>query len=75
MSQVCQVTKKRVMTGNNISHALNKTRRRFVPNLHFHRFWVESQKRFIKLRISTQGMRLIDKLGIEVVLERGILNK
>jgi large subunit ribosomal protein L28 len=56
------------MTGNNVSHAHNKTRRRFVPNLHSHRFWVESEKRFIKLRVSTKGLRTIDKYGIEKVL-------
>ncbi len=68
MSRVCQVTGKRPMTGNNVSHAHNKTRRRFVPNLHSHRFWVESEKRFIKLRVSTKGLRTIDKYGIEKVL-------
>ena len=68
MSRVCQVTGKRPMSGNNVSHAKNRTRRRFVPNLHAHRFWVESEKRFIKLRVSTKGMRIIDKTGIEAVL-------
>ena len=68
MSQVCQVTGKRPMSGNNRSHARNKTKRRFQPNLHFHRFWVESEKRFVRLRVSAQGMRLIDKNGIESVL-------
>lgn len=68
MSKVCQVTGKRPVTGNNVSHAHNKTRRRFSPNLHVHRFWVESEKRFVKLRVSTKGMRIIDKLGIEKVL-------
>ena len=68
MSRVCQVTGKRPMSGNNVSHAQNKTRRRFVPNLHSHRFWVESEKRFVKLHVSTKGMRIIDKLGIEKVL-------
>ncbi len=68
MSRVCMVTGKRPMTGNNVSHAHNKTRRRFSPNLHTHRFWVESEKRFVKLRISTKGMRIIDKLGIDAVL-------
>ncbi|WP_110686201.1 50S ribosomal protein L28 [Salinicola aestuarinus] len=68
MSQVCQVTGKRPVTGNNVSHSQRKTRRRFVPNLHTHRFWVESEKRFVKLRISTKGMRIIDKKGIEAVL-------
>lgn len=68
MSQVCQVTGKRPVTGNNVSHSQRKTRRRFVPNLHTHRFWVESEKRFVKLRISSKGMRIIDKKGIEAVL-------
>ena len=57
------------MVGNNVSHAQNKTRRRFLPNLHYHRFWVESEKRYVKLRVSTKGMRVIDKKGIEVVLK------
>ena len=68
MSRVCQVTGKRPMVGNNVSHANNKTRRRFLPNLHNHRFWVESENRFVRLRISTKGMRIIDKLGIDKVL-------
>ena len=68
MSRVCQVTGKKPMAGNNVSHAQNKTRRRFVPNLHTHRFWVEAEKRFVKLRVSTKGMRIIDKHGIEKVL-------
>ncbi len=56
------------MVGNNVSHAQNKTKRRFLPNLHYHRFWVESEKRFVRLRISSQGMRIIDKKGIDTVL-------
>ena len=68
MSKVCQVTGKRPVTGNNVSHANNKTRRRFSPNLHTHRFWVESENRFVKLRVSSKGMRIIDKLGIDKVL-------
>ncbi|MFA5493556.1 MAG: 50S ribosomal protein L28 [Porticoccaceae bacterium] len=68
MSRVCQVTGKKPMSGNNVSHALNRTRRRFVPNLHAHRFWVESEKRFVKLRVSSKGLRTIDKHGIEKVL-------
>ena len=67
MSRVCQVTGKRPMAGNNVSHAKNRTRRRFEPNLHTHRFWVEAEKRFVKLRVSTKGMRIIDKKGIEQV--------
>ena len=68
MSRVCQVTGKGPVTGNNISHANNKTRRRFLPNLQHHRFWVESEKRFVRLRVSAMGMRVIDKRGIDVVL-------
>lgn len=68
MSQVCQVTGKRPLKGHNVSHANNKTKRRFVPNLQEHRFWLETEKRFIKLRVSTKGMRIIDKYGIEKVL-------
>ena len=68
MSRVCQVTGKKPMTGNNVSHAHNKTRRRFLPNLHTHRFWVESENRFVKLRVSSKGMRIIDKNGIDSVL-------
>lgn len=69
MSKVCQVTGKRPMTGNNVSHANNKTRRRFLPNIQFHRFWIEEENRFVKLKVSTKGMRTIDKLGIKAVLE------
>jgi len=69
MARVCQVTGKRPVSGNNVSHAHNKTRRRFLPNLHKHRFWVESEKRFVSLRVSAKGMRMIDKLGIERVLD------
>ena len=68
MSKVCQVTGKRPLSGNNVSHAHNKTRRRFAPNLHTHRFWVPSENRFVKLRVSAAGMRIIDKNGIEAVL-------
>ncbi|WP_367105658.1 50S ribosomal protein L28 [uncultured Psychrobacter sp.] len=68
MARVCQVTGKRPMVGNNVSHANNKTRRRFLPNLHNHRFWVESENKFVRLRVSTKGMRVIDKLGIDKVL-------
>ncbi len=69
MSKVCQVTSKAPMSGNNVSHANNKTKRRFLPNLQTHRFWVESLGRFVKLRVSMKGMRTIDKLGIEQVLK------
>ncbi len=68
MSKVCQVTGKRPVTGNNVSHAKNHTKRRFLPNLHSHRFWVEAEKRFVTLRVSAKGMRIIDKRGIESVL-------
>ncbi len=69
MSRVCQVTGKRPLYGNTVSHANNKKRRRFLPNLHTHRFWLEGEKRFVTLRVSTRGLRTIDKLGIEQVLE------
>jgi len=62
------VTGKGPVTGNNVSHPNNKTRRRFLPNLHYHRFWVESEKRFVRLRVSAKGMRIIDKRGIDTVL-------
>ncbi|TVP54620.1 MAG: 50S ribosomal protein L28 [Halomonadaceae bacterium] len=68
MSRVCQVTGKRTVTGNNVSHAMNHNKRRFLPNLQSHRFWVATENRFIKLRISTKGMRIIDKKGIDAVL-------
>ncbi len=68
MSKVCQVTGKRPATGNNVSHAHNKTRRRFLPNLHSHRFWVESENRYVRLRVSSKGMRIINKKGIDTVL-------
>lgn len=69
MSRVCQVTGKRPMVGNNVSHANNKTRRRFLPNLHTQRFWLESERRFVTLRVSRKGLRLIDKRGIEEVVK------
>ncbi|MAR01255.1 MAG: 50S ribosomal protein L28 [Oceanospirillaceae bacterium] len=68
MSKVCQVTGKGPVTGNNVSHSNIKTKRRFLPNLQYHRFWVESENRFVRLRISTKGMRIIDKKGIDAVL-------
>ncbi|OMH39325.1 50S ribosomal protein L28 [Motiliproteus sp. MSK22-1] len=68
MAKVCMVTGKRPVTGNNVSHAQNKTRRRFLPNLHWHRFWVESENRFVRLRVTSKGMRIIDKKGIDAVL-------
>jgi large subunit ribosomal protein L28 len=68
MSRVCQVTGKRPMTGNNVSHANNKTKRRFLPNLHTRRFWSEKEARWVRLRVSSQGLRIIDKKGIDTVL-------
>lgn len=70
MSKVCQITGKRPITGSNVSHANNRTKRRFLPNIQRHRYWVESENRFITLRLSTKGMRIIDKLGIETVLKQ-----
>jgi large subunit ribosomal protein L28 len=76
MSRVCQVTGKRPITGNNVSHAHNRTKRRFLPNLHTHRFWVPNENRYVKLRVTAKGMRIIDKKGIETVLaemrQRGV---
>ena len=69
MSRVCQVTGKRTVRGNNVSHAHNKTRRRFLPNLHDRRFWVASEKRWVRLKVSSAGLRTIDKHGIEAVLK------
>lgn len=69
MSRVCQVTGKRPTTGNNVSHSNIKSKRRFLPNLHSHRFWVEDENRWVKLRVSTKGLRIIDKKGIDVVLK------
>jgi large subunit ribosomal protein L28 len=68
MARVCQVTGKKPLVGNNVSHANNKTKRRFLPNLQYRRFWLEDGKRWISLRVSNAGLRLIDKKGIEVVL-------
>jgi len=68
MARVCQVTGKKPMLGNNVSHANKKTRRRFLPNLQYRRFWVESESRWVSLRVSSAGLRTIDKKGIDVVL-------
>ena len=68
MSRICQVTGKGPMVGNKVSHANNKTKRRFLPNLHSQRFWLETEKRFVRLRVSRQGLRIIDKKGIEQVI-------
>jgi large subunit ribosomal protein L28 len=68
VARVCEVTGKKPMSGNNVSHANNKTKRRFLPNLQNRRFWVESENRWVRLRLSNAGLRIIDKLGIEAVL-------
>ena len=68
MARVCQVTGKKPIKGNLVSHANNKTRRTFLPNLHYRRFWVESENRWVRLRVSTAGLRKIDKVGIEAIL-------
>jgi len=68
MARVCQVTGKKPMVGNKVSHANNRTKRRFLPNLQYRRFWVESENRWVRLRLSNAGLRLIDKKGIDVVL-------
>ena len=68
MAKTCPITGKRPMVGNNVSHANNKTKRRYLPNLQHKRFWLESEKRFVRLRVSTRGIRIIDKHGIEAVL-------
>ena len=76
MSKVCQVTGKKPLSGNKVSHAKNRSKRTFVPNIHKHKFWIESEKRFISLNVSANGMRIIDKKGIDQVLseirKRGI---
>lgn len=69
MSRVCQLTGKGVQVGNTVSHANNKVKKRFLPNLQSHRFWVESEKKFIKLRVSAKGLRIIDKRGIDDALK------
>lgn len=69
MAKICQVTGKKPMSGNNVSHAHNKTKRRFLPNLQTKKFWVESEKRWVRLKVSAKGLRIIDKNGIESVLK------
>ena len=69
MSKVCQVTGKMPQSGNHVSHANNRVKRKFKPNLHTHRFWVESENRFVSLKVSAKGMRIIDKKGISAVLK------
>jgi large subunit ribosomal protein L28 len=68
MSRICQVTGKGPMAGHNVSHSNIKSKRRFLPNLHNHRFWVESENRWVKLKVSAKGLRIIDKKGIDAVL-------
>ena len=68
MSRVCEVTGKGPTSGNRVSHANNRTRRRFLPNLHSQRFWLESEKRWVSLRVSTNGLRTIEKKGIDVIV-------
>lgn len=68
MAKVCPITGKRPLVGQNVSHANNKTKRRWLPNLQEKRFWLESEKRWVRLRVTTRGMRIIDKYGIEAVL-------
>ena len=68
MAKVCQVTGKGPMVGNNVSHAHNKTKRRFLPNLQYRRFFVETENRWVRLRVSSAGLRIIDKKGIDAVL-------
>lgn len=70
MAKICKITGKKPMVGNHRSHAMNATKRRFLPNLHFHKFWLEKEKRFIKLRVSTKGIRIIDKKGIENIISK-----
>lgn len=69
MAKKCPITGKGPLVGNNVSHANNKTKRRYLPNLQYKRFWLENEKRFVRIRVSTRGMRIIDKHGIEAVLE------
>jgi large subunit ribosomal protein L28 len=68
MARVCQVTGKKPQSGHNVSHANNKTKRRFLPNLQYRKFWVESENRWVRLRVSNAGLRMIDKVGIDAVL-------
>lgn len=68
MARVCQVTGKKTVTGNNVSHANNRTKRRFLPNLHYRKFWLENESRFVRLRVSNAALRTIDKKGIDVVV-------
>ncbi|OGT60144.1 MAG: 50S ribosomal protein L28 [Gammaproteobacteria bacterium RIFCSPHIGHO2_12_FULL_43_28] len=69
MAKKCPITGKGPLVGNNVSHANNKTKRRYLPNLQYKRFWLENENRFIRIRVSTRGIRIIDKYGIEAVLD------
>ncbi len=75
MAKYCQITHKKPMSGHHVSHAKNKSKRRFLPNLHTKRFWIPGENRFIKLCVSAKGLRIIDKLGIEKVIEKYSLAK
>lgn len=75
MTRICQITKKKPMHGHKRSHAMNANKRRFIPNLHYHRFWSENKKKFVVLRVSVKGMRLIDKLGLEYCLKHSNIIK
>lgn len=75
MAKKCPITGKGPLVGNNVSHANNKTKRRYLPNLQYKRFWLESEKRFVRIRVSTRGIRIIDKYGIEAVLNDMKLRK
>lgn len=68
MARVCQVTGKKPIVGHHVSHANNKTKRRYLPNLQYRRIWVESENRYVKMRLTSAGLRLIDKLGVDAVL-------
>ena len=69
MARICQITGKKFSVGNNVSHSNRKTKRRFLPNLHTHRFWVEEEKKFVKLKVSKKGLKIIDKIGIKNALK------
>ncbi len=70
MARICQLTGKKPMVGNNVSHAKNRTKRRFLPGLQYRRFWLENEKKWVKLRLSNAALRTVDKKGIDVVLEK-----
>ena len=68
MSRICEITGKKPLVGNNVSHANNKTKRRFLPNLHVHKFWLEDELRFVSLRVSNHGLRIINKMGLKAAI-------